>query len=216
MGQLLGIVLPLALGAAISPTIIAVQLLMLSRKTSPVGRAWAVAAGCAVILAIFAVIALLVAGTTGKSGSRSEARGIVKLVAAVLLLVLGVRALRRPPQPAKPERPGAHSVAAAFVIGAGLMLTNISSIALFFPAMHEIGTSRVALDGKVGAIALLYVITLVPAVVPPLIVTVAGARAASPLERLNHFFLDHRAAISAAICFGFAALLTVTGIAALV
>ena len=216
MAHLLGVVLPLALGAAVSPTLLAVQLLMLSRRTSPLGRAWAVAAGCALVLAAFAVIALLVAGTTQKHASRSDAGAIVKLVAAVLLVALGVRTLRRPPQPPKPERQTAHPLERAFVLGAVLMLTNFSSIILFFPAMHEIGISDVSTGGRVGAFALLYAITLLPATLPPTVVTLLGERAKSPLERLNRFFVAHQSAISVALCFGFAALLAAEGLGSLV
>lgn len=215
MPQLLGVVLPLALGAAISPTLLAAQLLMLSRKTSPLGRAWAFAVGCAVVLAAVAVIVLLVAAPTNKSGNRSEAQAIVKLVAAALLIILGVRSLLKPPQPPKPEHPSAHPLRDAFIVGAGLMLTNFSSIVLFFPAMHHIATSTVNVGDKVAAFALLYSITLLPAFAPPLIVTVLGPRATAPLDRLNRFFVDHRRGVAAALCFGFAALLTAAGIAAL-
>jgi threonine/homoserine/homoserine lactone efflux protein len=215
MGHLLGLVIPLALGAAISPTVIALQLLMLSRKDAPLRRAWAVAAGCAVVLAVFTVIALLVAGSTGHPHSRSEASGIVKLVAAGLLVVLGVRNLTRPPRPPKPEHTSAHPVQRSFLVGAALMLTNFSSIVLFFPAMHQIGISRVGFDSKAVAFVVLAVFTLLPAYGPPLLVSLLGARATPMLERLNGFFTDHRRGIGAVLCFVFAVLLAITGANAL-
>ena len=45
MGALLVSVLPLAVGAAISPTLLALQLLVLTGATKPRARAWALAAG---------------------------------------------------------------------------------------------------------------------------------------------------------------------------
>lgn len=215
MGHLLGIVLPLALGAAVSPTVLAAQLVELSRKTLAIKRAWAVAAGCAAVLAGFSVVALLVARSTGGSGSPSEAGAIVKLTAAVLLVVLGVRNLRRPPRPPKPEHTEHHPLRRAFALGAGLMLTNFSSIVLFFPAMHEIGISSAGLDSKLIAFLLLYSITLMPAIGPPIAVTLLGSRSIPLLERLNRFFADHRRGIAAGLCFVFAALLSFAGIRAL-
>jgi hypothetical protein len=50
VGHLLGIVLPLALGAALTPTIVAVQLVTLTSPTAPLRRAWTLAAGCGVVL----------------------------------------------------------------------------------------------------------------------------------------------------------------------
>lgn len=61
MAGLLGIVVPLALAAAISPTTLAVELLTLSRKSDALRRAWGVAAGSALVLAGFAVLALILA-----------------------------------------------------------------------------------------------------------------------------------------------------------
>jgi Sap, sulfolipid-1-addressing protein len=211
MARLLGIVLPLALGAAVSPTLLAMQLVTLSRKTAPLPRSWALAAGCAVVLAAFAVLALLVAKSTGGSSSPSEAGAIVKLVAAALLVVIGLRQLRKQPAPPRPEHAAKHPLRGAFLVGAALMLVNFSSIVLFFPAMHEIGISHVGLGGKVVAFLLLYTITLLPALGPPLLVTLGGARATHDLERLDRFFGDHSRAIGSGICFLFSALLAVAG-----
>lgn len=215
MASLLGIVVPLALGAAVSPTVLALQLVTLSRKTAPLARAWAIAGGCAAVLAVFAALALGLAQSTGGTKSPSEASAIVKLVAAALLLALAVRSLRAPPKPPKPERAGAHPLRRAFVLGLAMMLTNFSSIVLFFPAMHEIATSDAGLAAQLVAFALLYAITLVTAFGPPLVVTLLGPRATPALARLNAFFTAHRRGIGAGLCLAFAVLLTVAGLKAL-
>jgi hypothetical protein len=81
VGHLLGIVLPLALGAAITPTIVGVQVLTLSAPRSPLKRAWLLAAGCAAVLLVESAIALALAGGTGWSDGSSTPGAIVKLVA---------------------------------------------------------------------------------------------------------------------------------------
>lgn len=216
MGNLLAIVVPLACGAAISPTVLALQLLTLSRRTAPLARSWAVAGGCALVLAGLSVLALLVAKSTGGSDSASEAGGIVKLVAAVLLLAVGVRQLRRAPAPvAAPEHAGRHPLRQSFALGAAMMVTNFSTVVLYFPAVHAIGIADAALGDKAVAFALLFAITLAAAVGPPLVVTLMGARATPALERLNGFFTAHRRGIGATICFAFALLLAATGLHAL-
>lgn len=85
MASLLGIVVPLALAASISPTVLALQLLTLSRKNAPVPRAWAIAGGCALVLVVLSGLGLAFVQSTGGSKSPSEAGAIVKLVAAGLL-----------------------------------------------------------------------------------------------------------------------------------
>jgi hypothetical protein len=80
--------------------------------------------------AAFAVLALPVAKSTGGSSSPSEAGAIVKLVAAAPLFVIGLRGLRK--QPARPrlEHAAKYPLRGAFLVGAALMLVNISSIVL--------------------------------------------------------------------------------------
>jgi Sap, sulfolipid-1-addressing protein len=212
MASLLGIVVPLALAAAISPTTLAVQLLTLSRKSEALRRAWGVAAGSALVLAGFAALALILAESTGGAHSPSEAGAIVKLIAAGLLLGLGARALRVPPRPPKPERISAHPLRGALLLGVALMLTNFSSIVLFFPAMHAIGISDAGLGAQIVAFVLLYAITLLPAYGPPLLVALLGPRADPPLQRLNRFFTAHHEGIGAGLCFAFAVLLAAAGL----
>ena len=216
MGALLAIVVPLACGAAVSPTILALQLLTLSRRTAPLARSWAVAGGSALVLVGLSVVALLVAQSSGGSDSPDTAGGIVKLVAAVLLAGVGVRQLRKAPAAApKPEHASRHPLRQSFALGAAMMASNFSTIVLYFPAVHAIGISDAGVDAKVLAWVLLFAITLLPAVGPPLVVTLMGARATPALARLNGFFTAHRRGIGATICFVFALLLGVTGLHAL-
>jgi Sap, sulfolipid-1-addressing protein len=215
MASLLGIVVPLALAASISPTVLALQLLTLSRKNEPVPRAWAIAGGCAVVLAALSGLALALAQSTGGSKSPSEAGAIVKLVAAGLLVAIAVRQLRAPPAAPKPEHVGAHLLRRSFALGIGLMLTNFSSIVLFFPAMHEIATSDAGLAARLVAFGLLYAISLLMAWGPPLFVTLLGARATPVLQRLNGLFTAHRRGIGAGLCLAFAAFLAVAAVKAL-
>lgn len=215
MGNLLAIVIPLACGAAVSPTILALQLLTLSRRDAPLARSWAVAAGCALVLAGLSVLALALARSTGGSDSPSEAGGIVKLVAAALLVAVGVRQLRRPPAAAgPPRRESRHPLRQSLALGAAMMASNFSTVVLYFPAMHAIGIADAVAGAKVAAFLLLFAITLLPALGPPLVVTLMGARATPALERLNGFFTVHRRGIGAAICFAFAVLLAVAGLRA--
>lgn len=218
MGSLLAIVVPLAFGAAVSPTIIAAQLVSLTAPARPVARSWALAAGCAIVLLVVCGLALVLAAGTGGSGSPSRAGAIVKLVAAALLVGLGVHSLRRrgtTPKP-KPEKQhdGRVRLSRSFALGCGLMATNFSSILLVFPAVHEIGTNDASDAARVVAFLLLVTIVLLPAYAPPLVVTLMGERARGPLDAMSRFFTAHRQAIAATLCFAFAALLAVAGLRA--
>jgi hypothetical protein len=182
VGEHFGIVVPLALGAAISPTTLALQLFVLSRKTAPLARAWAIAAGYTVVLLAMMVIAF-----------------------AVGLAGLGVLALRRPPKQRKQEPEGGDpKLGRFFAIGLALMATNLTTAALYLPAMHDVGDAGASAPGVALAALVVIAITLFPAVAPPLAVTLLGDRARAALDALSGFCARHSRAINASVCFGFA------------
>jgi Sap, sulfolipid-1-addressing protein len=94
-GSLLAIVVPLALGAAISPTLFALEVLVLSGRRHPVARAWALAGGAAATLIAFSVLGLtLLKNLHSGRHNRSPADASIDLVAGALLTLLAARALR--------------------------------------------------------------------------------------------------------------------------
>ncbi len=126
MGELLGIVVPLAAGAAISPTTLALQLFVLSRKTAPLARAWAIAAGYASVLLVEMAIAFAFAASA-PGGETARPEAWLKLGCAIGLAFLGVVAMRRPPKPRK-ARPESNrpTLGRYFAIGVVLMATNVT------------------------------------------------------------------------------------------
>lgn len=217
MGDPLGIAIPLAAGAAISPTTLTVQLLTLSRHTAPLARAWAIAAGYVVVLGIELFVAFGLAASTGGSDTPSETGAAIKLACAAVLVWLGVRALRAPAKPPKPEPETTEpKLGRYFAIGFVLMAVNVTSAVLYLPAMHDVGTADIDGAAKAGAAALVLAIAAIPAVAPPLAVTLLGARAQRALDRLSAFAGVHRQAINAGICFAFAAFLAAVALPVLV
>jgi hypothetical protein len=163
VGEHYGIVVPLALGAAISPTTLALQLFVLSRKTAPLARAWAIAAGYTVVLLAMMAIAFFFAASTG-SGSQSKPEAWLKLACAVGLAALGVIALRRPPKQRKQAPEGGEpKLGRFFAIGVALMATNLTTAALYLPAMHDVGDAGASAPGVVLAALVVIAITLFPA-----------------------------------------------------
>jgi hypothetical protein len=207
VGEHYGIVVPLALGAAISPTTLALQLFVLSRKTAPLARAWAIAAGYALVLLAMMAFAFLFAASTG-SGSQSTPEAWLKLACAIGLALLGARALRRPPRQRKPEPEGsAPKLGRYLAIGVALMATNVTTAALYLPAMHDVGDAGAGAPAVALAALVVLAIALAPAVAPPLAVTLLGDRARAALDELSGFCGLHSRAINASVCFGFAAFL---------
>ena len=100
MQQVLGEILPLALGIAISPIpIIAIILMLITPKARSNGLAFLV--GWMTGLAVVGGIALALANAVGLSASSeaSQAESVIKLVLGVLLLLVALRQWRARPQP---------------------------------------------------------------------------------------------------------------------
>ncbi len=214
--------LPLAFGAAVSPTLFALEVLVLSGRRHPVGRAWAVAGGAGVVLVVYGALGLSVLQGSVTKRAHSPTDAAIDLGAALLLALLAVRALYRHPTAAEGHRRRAATRLAdaptlSFVgVGAVGMLLNFSTLVLFLPALHEISRSSVHLGGKAIAGFLLVVITLLPVLIPVLLVAMLGHRADPLLARLNAFVGSHSRQITAGIEILFCLVLVGKGIGELV
>lgn len=213
MNGLLAHVLPLAVGAAISPTLLVVQVLILSGKHKPVSRAVGVAVGAGVVLlGLSLAFATLLTGfgQTPSGEKPSLVSEIIRVVAALLLLFLGIRSVanrKRPPNTARAQRFAEAKWREFVAVGMVIMITNISTLVLFAPALHMIVTAPVPEVDKAIAYCVLFLITMAPLLVPLGAAVALGDRAKPWLARLNAFVTRHNATISAIVCFGFAAYL---------
>lgn len=206
MGELLSKVLPLSLGAAISPTVLALALVVLSGRRS-VARGAAYVAGVLVILAGLTALGLYGVRKAAPSATTTEIEHIIDGVAGVLLLLLALgtvlRAAARAPStpvvdtsvPPDP-RPG---LGGAFLLGLAMMASNFSTILLYLPAMHLISTSTVPDPDKVLAVVIALVITSVPATVPLVFRVVAPTAASRIFGGLHDVIARHQRQIGVAI-----------------
>lgn len=214
MGNLLASVLPLAIGAAISPTILAAQLLMLSSKADPIKKSAVALVGSGLVLIIYTAIPLVVGASSSGSSHPDTVDGIVKLVFAVILLGLGIRAASVSGSKSKKEKKPTQGpgLVRSFEFGVAMMAINFTTMALYFPAVHEVAASSVGSSDKVVAIIVVFVITMIPAYVPLLATLAFGQHARRLLSKFNDFLTTHQQGIKVAICFLFAAYLGVSGL----
>lgn len=219
MGELLAQVIPLAVGAMISPVLLIVQVLTLTGREKPVARAIAIAAGSAVtLLAITAVLATAAAGIQVEHQTGPDPVGAaIRGVCALVLLALGARSLARrgSPQGDRGKRLANVKTRGYFVVGLLAMLSNVTSLVLYIPAMHLIVHANVDGGGKLAATAMLFAFTMLPLWLPLAMTLSLGSRSTAVLSRLNAVVTKHTEVINAVICFAFAAYLTYGAIKAL-
>ena len=214
---LLASILPFAAGASVTPTILLLQLRYCGGAGGSRRKGAVFAAGCGAVLVVVTGLALALAAGTGGPESSSAAVGIVKLALALVLVAYGLRSLRRPADPpggsgsSRPEG-GLHT----FAVGVAMMATNFTSLTLYFPAIHEIGVSRAGLVARVAAVGLLFLATMLPALVPLLPPGPVGRVLQARLKRVHEIVAAHESTLIPVLTFGFALYLGVQGLLRLV
>lgn len=211
-------VLPLALGAAVSPLLLVGQLRTLTTPGSGVKQSWAYAAGNAVVVAGWAAVGLGSGGSLPDrpaAGADPVSAGI-HLVLAAVLLAIGFRSLHRDggTVSAAPAPAGA-SLARSFTLGVALMAGNLTSLVLYLPALQDLARSGLAAGPLASLVVLVSLITLAPSLLPPVVLVLTGAWGRARLQRLCHWTLAHQGQINAGLCFVFAAYLGRSGLARL-
>lgn len=193
MGNIIGELLPFAVGIAISPLPIIVVILTL---LSPRARTSSAGFLLGWIVGILAVIVVLTAVSTvlPQRGNSDPGiwSGILKLALGVLLLMLAVKQWRkRPHGDATPDLPGwmkkvdSLKFAGGIRLGLFLSVVNPKNVILSTSVGVDLGTS----DLGVGALAVAAgVFTLIAAstvVVPVVAYAMAAKRLRAPLESLH-------------------------------
>ena len=219
MTQLLGRVLPLALGAAVSPTIVAAAVLVLASRTRPVARGAMFTLGTVVVLAGYTLLGLTAlsnvsahpsATTRAVSGGIDTALGIALLAYALRELLLVHPAT---PDPRTETRaPTGEGVFAAFLLGAVMMLTNFTSLVLYIPAMKDIHRSVVSDGTKAAVVLVAFLVTALPALVPLGARVVAPGPSARGLTRVGTFMTVHKRGVTVAVAALFGGYLLVRGL----
>lgn len=207
-------VLPLALGAAISPGVLTLELLILSGKVQPKLRAWLYLAGAVVILVAFSFLALTVLrnASDATGGPPNPWSITTKAVLALGLLALGLRQLHPKKtlgevhQSRVKERLQSAKAPVFVLVGMVAMLSNFSTLVLYIPAMHVINLSEDDVPTKITAGIMLLLITITPILLPVLSVSVVGHRSDALLARVNGYATRYSRQINAGICFVFAVL----------
>ena len=219
-------VLPLALGAMVSPTLLTLQVLVLSSPVKPKLKAWALTLGAALTLILYAVLGVTVLKSVGNGESSNTEHSwtyiVIRVVCGVLLLLLGLRALRGKPTAGENHQSKVKAKLASagplFYLPVGLvgMLTDVSSLILFLPALHDITRSSADTAAKALVFGFLYLMVMLPLLLPALLVTVMGSKADGMLASLNRFVSANSRRINAGICFLFAVYLLWSGVSAFI
>jgi hypothetical protein len=210
-------VLPLALGAAVSPTVLTVQIVLMADGSPGLARAWGLAIGRTTALAVLCVggVGLLNLLPDVNTGGPSLAEGLISLGAGLALGVMALIQWRRPRAPDHHTKVAARlaRIHPAVLVPVGFLwqFVSVSTLALFIPALHVV-TSATAPDVvKLVALIELVAITSLMWLGPPLYVSVFGGKATVNLNRLHDWFVAHGHQIKLVVEVGFSVGLVALG-----
>ncbi|GAA3721899.1 GAP family protein [Gordonia hankookensis] len=200
MGSVLGDLLPLAVGVAISPIPIIGAILMLLGKharTTSIGFAIGWLAGIVIATTIF----VLVGGAADDSESKTSAW--IKLALGVLLLVEGIREWR--------ARSGDHSTPkwmaaidemkpfTALGLGFALSAINPKNLMMCIAAGVTIGGAALSTGSNIVAVVVFSLLAATTVVIPVLAYQVAADRLRDPLDRLKVWLQENNKTVMATL-----------------
>lgn len=210
MSDLLAQIVPLALAAAISPVLFLLQLNTLTSER-PLARGSALTAGAAVVLIVGSTLGVALGGT-GFS-DRETLQAIISLGFGILLMLLGLRALLKPPKPKEPDpHPKPSSPRRSFVAGMGGMASNITTFALYIPALALIGASDLPLGQRGLAALIILLLTLSIVWVPLALAAFVPGASTRYLPAFGAWMNRNDRWIQVALGFGFGIFLAIKGI----
>ncbi|KAM9865199.1 hypothetical protein ACIFOC_01728 [Leucobacter aridicollis] len=206
MGPVIGDILPLALGIAISPLPIIATILMLlapNARASSIGFMSGWLAG--IVTAVIAFTLLSSALPEGGSGGGGPIAAVAKIIVGALLLLLAIRQWRGRPQagsePALPKWMSAldsMSPVRAGVLAFVLAAVNPKNLLLAVSAGLIIGAGATPAI-QVTGVSVFVVIAASTVVIPVVAFLVASKQLAGPLDRLRVWLVHNNSTIMAVL-----------------
>lgn len=206
MNQVIGEILPLAVGIAISPIpIIAAILMLLSprAKGTSVGFMIGWLAGIVVAIVLSSLLSSVIPPETG---GRSPVAGVIKIILGVLLLVLAIKQWRT--RPAKGDQASlpkwmsaidSMSAVKALWLGFLLAAANPKNLLLAIAAGVVVGGAGLTV-GQMAVVIIIFVLLAASTVLVPVFgYLIASARLAGPLDKLRQWLVDNNAVIMAVL-----------------
>lgn len=203
MGSVIGGILPVALGIAISPIpIIAAILMLLSPKarSTSIGFLLGWVLGIVVAVVVFTLLSAIL--PTDDPSVTHPIVGIVQLVLGVLLLLLAVRRWRgRPKKGDSPKLPGwmsaidAMTAWRAFILAFLLAAVNPKNLMMAVSAGLTVGAGALPAWQTVIAIVVFVVIAGCTVMGPVLAYLAAAERMRGPLDGLRDWLTHNNAII---------------------
>ena len=223
MSGLLGLLLPLGIGAAISPIPTAICLMLLGAGRNRLTNAVAFLVGSSAVLVAIGILALVFFGGGGTgtgSGKPSDIKDTIDAVIGVFLLLFAFKLWLKAPDPnAPPPRwmAAVDSLGPGKALLFGMMMTslNFSSLPLYISGLKEIVTANVGIGTSILVLALFILLIEVGLLVPIASYALAPRRAGAVLDAALRWLEKNNRILSILLFAVFGAWLSIKGVTGL-
>lgn len=203
MSQVIGALLPLAIGIAISPVpIIATILMLLSPRAGAASVGFMIGWVVGIVFSVALFVVLSAAVGFDSSSSPSSGASWTKVVVGVLLILLGLKQVRsRPRKGETASLPGwmqaIDKITAVKATGLGFLLCalNPKNLGLSIGAGVQIADADLSTNDTVITIAVFVLIASASVVLPVLGYAVAKERMRHPLDELHEWLVQNNATV---------------------
>ena len=207
MGAVIGDILTLALGVAISPIpIIAAILMLLSPKARVTGTGFLLGWVLGIVVAVTVFTLLSSVLPEAEEDASQPIKGVIQLVLGILLLLLALRQWRgRPKAGAEPALPkwmqAIDTITFPTALGLGFLLSavNPKNLLLAASAGVTIGAAGLATGSIVVVIAVFTLIAASTVLVPVVGYLLAADKLRGPLDALRGWLAKENAVIMAVL-----------------
>jgi len=218
MGSVIGELLPLAIGIAVSPVpIIAVILMLFSPRAGSTSVGFMIGWLLGIVIATGIFTAISGSLTTG--GAPSSTSSWIKVALGLLLFSVGARQWRGRHAPHEPPKWMAAIDDFTFpkALGLGFLLSAINPKNLIMAAGAGviIGSAGLSIGSEIGSIAIFTEIAGSTVAVPVIAYLVAAEKMRGPLDRLKAWLEDNNAAVMGVLILVLGAVLLGKGISGL-
>jgi len=202
-----GDLLPLAVGVAVSPVpVIAVILMLLAPRAGAASAAFGLGWTVGVVGVVVVAIVLAGGADLGSDGEPSTAASVTQLVLGLLLLLVAARQWRARPHGDEPATlpswmSAIDQLTPVKAAGLGLLLSAVNPKNLLLCVSAGVTVAAAALETgqQVASVAVFTVVAISTVVVPAVAYAVAGARLRDPLDELKVWLQANNATVMAVL-----------------
>ncbi|MEK7447692.1 MAG: GAP family protein [Patescibacteria group bacterium] len=189
-------IFPLALAAAISPTVLAITIVTLSSGNYAKKRVVAFLIGAAFVTITFGTLEILAAGELTTSGEEiySPISSYIDLGLGIFLLLWGIKKILKPGKKKKGRSSQGNKtpqISWFLLLGGFSMATNFSTFIFYLAALKTISLDTNTFLSRLIALLFINFFILLPVTIPVFITILAPKSSKRLLEKANVFLEKH-------------------------